>query len=178
MTQEIKKNHVPKAQLVDEIVELISQSKSIVIADYRGLTVAEATELRNQFRKAGVTYRVLKNTMVSRAMAKLNIEGFEEDLKGPSAFAFGLEDAVAPAKVIAEFNKKAVKLKVKAGYMEGAKLTPANVQALADLPPREVLIAKMLGSMNAPITGLVTVMSGTIRSLLYALNAVKDQKSE
>ena len=146
--------------------------KSAVLIDYRGLTVEEVTNLRNKFREAGVEYRVLKNTMIRRAVDALGMEGLEPVLEGPTAVAFGMEDAVAPAKIISDFIKETEKTEIKAGVLEGKVVDVAAVKALASLPSREVL-----GSMNAPITGFVTALSGNIRNLLYVLNAIGEKKS-
>lgn len=172
----LNKNQLAKVEIVDGIREQWKTAQSVVLIDYRGLTVEEDTELRRQFRAAGVEYKVLKNTMITRAVEGMELSGIEGHLKGPTAVAFGMTDAVAPAKIATEFIKKTKKMTVKCGVVDGQMINAAGVQALADLPPREVLIAKMLGSMNAPITGLVGVLGATVRSLLYAINAVKEQK--
>ena len=173
----MSKNFELKQQVVAEIKEKIQQSQSMVLYDYRGLTVAEVTELRNQCRKAGVEYVVYKNTLVNLALKELGVEGADSLLKGPTAFAFGMSDAVAPAKILTEFVKKVKKTEIKGGLLENQVLDVAGVQALADLPPKEVLIAKMMGSLNAPITNFVGVLSATLRSLVYAIDAVRKQKA-
>ena len=165
-----------KEQKVNEIIELFKDAKSVVMVDYRGLSVQEDTDLRREFRNADVTYRVLKNSMVERAANQLGIEGLHDHLKGPSAFAFAYADPVAPAKIISDFIKKNKKMVIKAGLIEHTALDAAGVKALADLPSHDVLVAKMLGTLNAPISGLVTVLGGTIRSLLYTLNAIGEKK--
>lgn len=165
-----------KQAVVADIVSKLKGSQSAVLVDYRGLTVTEATNLRNLFRAQNVEYRVIKNTMLTLAAKDAGIEGLEEYLKGPTAVAFGMEDAVAPAKVMTEFIKSARKTEIKAGVVSGKVVDAKGVQALADLPPKEVLIAKMLGSMNAPATNFVGVLSATIRSFMYALNAVGEKK--
>ena len=172
----LNKNQLAKVQIVDDIKAQFANAQSVVLIDYRGLTVEEDTEFRRQFRAAGVEYKVLKNTMVTRAIEGMDLEGMKPLLNGPTAVAFGMTDAVAPAKIATEYVKKTKKISIKCGVVDGKLIDVAGVQALADLPPREVLIAKMLGSMNAPITGFVNVLAGTLRSLLYTLNAVKDQK--
>jgi len=169
-------NQEAKKVVVQEIKEKLQKTKGAVLVDYRGLTVEEVTELRKQFRQANVEYKVLKNTLVERAAKDLQIEGLEPFLAGPTAIAFGYEDPVIPAKIMTEFIKKAKKAEVKAGLLDGKVIDLNAVQALADLPSREVLIAKMLGSMKSPITGFVGVLGGTLRSLLYTLNAIKEQK--
>ena len=147
-----------KKAVVAEIKEKLVNAKSVVLIDYRGLTVAEVTELRNQCRKAGVEYAVLKNTMVNLAAKEAGIEGLESYLKGPTAVAFGMEDAVAPAKVITEFIKKTKKTEVKCGLLDGQILDAAGVEALAAIPSREVLIAKIMGSMMSAVSKFVYVV--------------------
>ena len=147
-----------KKAVVAEIKEKLVNAKSVVLVDYRGLTVAEVTELRNQCRKAGVEYAVLKNTMVNLAAKEAGIEGLEGFLKGPTAVAFGMEDAVAPAKVLTEFIKKTKKTEVKCGLLDGQILDAAGVEALAAIPSREVLIAKIMGSMMSAVSKFVYVV--------------------
>lgn len=147
-----------KKAVVAEIKEKLVNAKSVVLIDYRGLTVAEVTELRNQCRKAGVEYAVLKNTMVNLAAKEAGIEGLEGFLKGPTAVAFGMEDAVAPAKVLTEFIKKTKKTEVKCGLLDGQILDAAGVEALAAIPSREVLIAKIMGSMMSAVSKFVYVV--------------------
>lgn len=147
-----------KKAVVAEIKEKLVAAKSVVLIDYRGLTVAEVTELRNQCRKAGVEYAVLKNTMVNLAAKEVGIEGLEAFLKGPTAVAFGMEDAVAPAKVLTEFIKKTKKTEVKCGLLDGQILDAAGVEALAAIPSREVLIAKIMGSMMSAVSKFVYVV--------------------
>jgi len=148
-----------KEQHVADICEKIKKAQSIVLFDYRGLTVEEDTNLRNEMRKAGVEYVVLKNKMVERACRELNMdESVHEMLKGPSAFAFGYDDAVAPAKILRDYIKKVKKCALKGGVVDGTVTDVKGIEALADLPPREVLIARMLGSMMSPIQGLAIAL--------------------
>ena len=121
-------------------------------------------------------YKVYKNTLTELAAKDLGLDELIPYLKGPTAIAFGIKDPVAPAKILTEHMKKLKKMEFKVGVVDGKVIDVDGVKALADLPSREELIAKMLGSMNAPISGLVHVLGGTIRSLLYALNAVKETK--
>ena len=153
-----KNNIVAKQAVVAGIREKMAAAKSIVIVDYRGLTVAEVTELRNQCRAAGVEYAVLKNTMVSLAAKELGINGLDDYLKGPTAVAFGMTDAVAPAKVLTDFIKKAKKVEVKCGVLDGQILNAAGVEALAAIPSREVLLAKVMGSMMSAVSKFVYVV--------------------
>lgn len=166
-----------KQVIIQEILEKINQSKSIVITDYRGLNVAQVTELRAKLREAGVEYKVLKNTMVRFAAKEAGIEGLDDILAGPTAVAFGLTDAVAPAKILSDFAKANDKLQIKAGVLDKKVLTPDNVKALADIPPREVLLSMVLRGMQGPISGLVNVLQGNIRNLVYALAAIQEKKA-
>lgn len=165
-----------KQAIVAEIKEKLEAAKGAVLADYRGLNVADATKLRRSLREAGVEFRVLKNTMTRIAAREAGIEGLEAYLEGPTAIAFGFNDLVAPAKILTTFAKENKSIVIKAGIVEGKVVDEKGVKDLADLPPREVLIAKMLGSMQAPISGLVNVLQGNIRNLVYVLEAVRNQK--
>ncbi|MBS6510936.1 MAG: 50S ribosomal protein L10 [Clostridiales bacterium] len=161
---------------VAEIQEKIEKSQSVMFLDYRGLNVAEVTELRNKMRAAGVEYKVIKNTMIRRAAEKAGIEGLDDVLEGPTAVAFGYADPVAPAKILVDFIEDTKKTNLKGGVLAGKAMSEAEIKNLASLPSKEELIAKMLGSLNAPITGLVMALSGIPRNLVYALNAIKEKK--
>ena len=172
-----KNNLAFKTSVVEGVKEKMQAAQSMVLIDYRGLTVAEVTDLRNRCRKEGVEYAVIKNTMIRKAAEELGIEGLDPMLHGPTAVAFGMTDAVAPAKNLVNFIKDVKKTEIKCGVMEGKVLDVKGVEALAELPPKEVLIAKMMGSLNAPITNFVGVLSATLRSLVYAIEAVRKQKA-
>lgn len=171
-----EKQIAAKAVVVEELKEKMQRAQGMVIYNYIGLTVEEVTDLRNKFRAAGVEYRVIKNTMIKRAVDDLGIEGLDEYLNGPSAIAFGYDDPVAPAKILTEFIKAKKKTEIKVGILDNKVLDLAGVTALAELPSREELIAKVLGSMNAPITGMVMCLSGIMRGFVCALNAIKEKK--
>lgn len=170
-----------KQAVVAQLKEQLESAKGVVLTSYKGLTVAQDTELRRELREAGVSYHVVKNTMLRIAAKEAGIEGIEEHLEGTTAFAFSTEDAVAPAKVICGFIKKnkledAEVLTVKVGMVEGKVIGVDEVKALAALPSREELIAKLLGSMNAPISNTVNVLQGVIRNAVYVLDAISSQK--
>ena len=167
-----------KKATVAQIKEKLTTAQSVVLVDYRGLNVAEVTELRKQFRAAGVEYAVLKNSLVGIAAKEVGIEGLDSILEGPTAVAFSMDDPASAAKIISEFAKKTKKTEVKAGLLGTEVLDVKGVQALADLPPKEVLIARIMGSLNAPITNFVGVLSATLRSLVYAIDAVRKSKEE
>jgi large subunit ribosomal protein L10 len=176
--QKMNKNMQDKVQKVAEIAERLKTAKAMVLVDYKGISVEEINALRGKFREAGVEYVVLKNTLVRRAMDDAGITELDHLLVGPSAFAFGIKDEVGPAKVISEFieQSKSDKMTIKAGIVSGKVIDAAGVAALSKLPPKEVLIAKMMGSLNAPVTNFVGVLSATLRSLVYAVDAVRKQK--
>ena len=166
-----------KTAVVDEIKENLSNAQSVVIIDYRGLTVEEVTQLRNNMRAQGAVYKVLKNTMIKRAADELGIEGLDAMLEGPTAVAFGIEDAVAPAKVIVDFAKaNKDRITIKGGLLDNKVIGLNQIKYLAELPSKEVLIAKLLGTLNAPITNFVGVLAGVPRAFVCALNAIKEQK--
>ena len=170
-----------KQQLVAELKEKLTTAKGAVLTSYKGLTVAQDTELRRALREAGVSYHVVKNTMTRIAAKEAGLDELAEHLEGTTALAVSAEDAVAPAKVICEFIKKnkldeTEVLTIKAGLVDGKVIDLAEIKALASLPSREVLIAKLLGSMQAPISGTVNVLQGVIRNAVYVLEAIRQQK--
>jgi len=147
-----------KQPIVAEISEVIKDAQSVVLVDYRGLTVEEDTALRKQLREAGVNYKVYKNTLMNFAFKGTDFEALAPYLNGPSAIAVSTEDATAPARVIAEFAKKAKNLEIKAGVVEGDLYDAKGMQAIAAIPSREVLISKLLGSLQSPITNFARVI--------------------
>ena len=149
-----------KAQQVEEIVEKVKKSKSIVLVDYRGLTVAQDTEMRVNMRKAGVDYKVLKNRLVLRARNNCGFDGFEKVLEGPTAVAFGYEDAVAPAKIVAEtVTKTNNKIAIKGGIIEGKQASVEEVNALSKIPAKPVLVGQLLGMLTSPMRSLAVALS-------------------
>ena len=150
-----------KAQ-VAEVAEILKAAQTGVLVDYRGLTVEEDTNLRNQLRAAGCKYFVVKNTLLKLATKEAGLEGLDEVLHGPTAIAVSNDYAVAPAKVLAEFAKKNDKLELKSGFMDGAVMSLDEVKTLAATPNMETLIAKMMGSLNAPISGLVRLLNTVV----------------
>ena len=147
-----------KQPIVAEISEVIKDAQSVVLVDYRGLTVEEDTALRKQLREAGVNYKVYKNTLMNFAFKGTDFESLAPYLNGPSAIAVSTEDATAPARVIAEFAKKAKALEIKAGVVEGDLYDAKGMQAIAAIPSRDVLISKLLGSLQSPITNFARVI--------------------
>jgi large subunit ribosomal protein L10 len=140
-----------KQQAVQEIAAKIAESSSTVVADYRGLNVAQVTELRKQLREAGIEFQVLKNSLVRRATEGTDYAALNDVLTGPTAVAFGKADAVAPAKILNDFAKKNDALKLKGGIVEGKVVSMEEVKALAELPSREGLLSMLLSVLQAPI---------------------------
>lgn len=172
-----------KKQIVSQLKEEFTSAKGGVFTSYKGLTVAQDTQLRRTLREAGVTYHVVKNTLSAIAAKEVGLDALAEHFEGTTAFAFSREDAVAPAKVISEFIKKnnlkdTEVLVVKAGLVEGKVVNADEVKAIAALPSREVLLAKLLGTMQAPIANTVGVLQGVIRSAITALDAIREQKEK
>lgn len=142
-----------KQQEVDAIAAKLRESTTTVVADYRGLNVAQVTQLRKQLREAGVEFQVLKNSLVSRAAASVELSDLDAILTGPTAVAFGT-DAVAPAKILNDFAKKNEALKLKGGVVEGRYVDAAQIKALAELPSREGLLSMLLSVLQAPIRNM------------------------
>ncbi len=167
-----------KVQAVEDFAQRVQVSKSAVVTGYSGLTVEEVTDLRAKLFHAKVEYHVMKNNLARIALNKCNITVLDELLTGPTAIALAMQDAVAPARVLTKFAKDHEKLMVKGGWMDGRKITLQDIKAMSNLPGREVLLAKALGSMKSPISGIVQVLAGPARKLVYALNAVAQAKGK
>ena len=148
-----------KQPIVQEISEQIKDAQSVVVVDYRGLTVAEDTQLRKQLREAGVAYKVYKNTLVDFAIKGTDFESLSDVLEGPNAFAISTTDATAPARVIAKFAKTAPALEIKAGVVEGTFYDADGMKAIATIPSREELLSKFLGSIQSPIANFARVIN-------------------
>ena len=150
-----------KAQ-VAEVIDVLKDAQTGVIVDYRGLTVEEDTALRTKLREANVKYFVIKNTLLLRAAKEVGLEALEEALHGPTAIAVSSEDAVAPAKVLADYAKENDKLEIKSGFMDGSVMTLDEIKKLASTPSFETLIAKMMGSLNSPISALARTLQAIV----------------
>ena len=169
-------NKQTKEALVAEFAEKLKSAKAAFLADYRGLNVEQANALRRKLQTIGVEYRVIKNTLLRLAAKDTDVACLDEHLVGPTAIALATEDPVAPAKALVEFAKQNNVFELKAGMLNGKLLAAADIKALAELPSREELIAKMLGSMSAPATNFVGVQAAVPRSFVQVLAAIKDQK--
>lgn len=165
-----------KNEKIEAFKESFAKAKVAIVTEYRGLSVAEITKLRRELQKENGDYTVTKNTLAKVALKGTEFEGIAELLEGPTAVAFGFEDQVSPAKVLVEFIKKAKKGVIKGALLDGKLLTADEVSDLAKLPSKEELIAKILGSLNSPATGLVMTTSGVARALVTAMDAIRKQK--
>lgn len=148
-----------KKVVVEEIKSKFEKAQSVVVVDYRGLKVEEVNELRKNFRDAGVEYKIYKNKLVRLAIKDTKFEGLDVDLAGPSAFAFGYADPVTPAKIINDFAKTHKNLEFKSGIVEGKYFATDEIKEVAEIPSREVLIAKLLGSIKSPVSSFVSLLS-------------------
>ena len=153
-------------------------AKAAVLSDYCGLNVQEMSELRGMLRKADVELHVVKNTLARRAVESTHLKPLADYVKGPTAVALTIDDAVGMTKVLTEYTKKEPKLEIRVGVAEGRVLTAEQLIQVAELPSREVLLAQMLGAMQNPLSGLVGVLHGVLRQLLYALVAIKEAKEQ
>ncbi len=163
----MSKNRDLKVAKVQEIKEKFNSAKSVILVDYHGLSVEDATNLRNRFRAEGVEYKVYKNRLVKLAIEGTEFEGLKDELVGPNALAFGIEDAVTPASIVKDFSKKKPALELKSGVVEGVFYDRENMMKIADIPSRDVLIAKFMGSISSPIS-----------KFAYLVKAIADEKGE
>ena len=165
-------NFEAKKLVVEEIKEKLSKAKSVAFVDYRGLTVEEDTAMRKKFRENGAEYKVYKNRLMLLALNELGIKGAEQYLQGTSAVAFGYADEVSPAKIICETAEETKKLTVKFGVLNGNFVESKDIEELAKLPSKEVLVAKLLGTLNGPVSALARVLNAPTQGLAIALNAI------
>ena len=168
-------NFEAKKALVEDIKNKIQSAKSIAFVDYRGLTAGEDTKMRKAFREAGADYKVYKNRLMLKALEALGINSSEKYLEGTTAVAFSNKDEVGAAKVIMDTIKETKKMEIKFGILNGTVVDSKAVEALAKLPSKEVLIAQLLGMLNAPATNLARVLNAPTQGLAIALNAVANK---
>lgn len=166
-----------KKAKVAQLAEKLKSSCAGVIVDYKGINVSDDTKLRRDLREAGVEYFVVKNTLLSRAAKEANINGLDSVLEGTTAIAISDNDYIAAAKILCGFADNNKTFNVKSGFIDGEVVSVDQINELAKLPSKEELVAKALSGLNAPISGLVTVLNGTMRGLVVALNAIVQKQS-
>ena len=169
-------NFEAKKVVVEEIVEKIKASKSVVFVDYNKLTVAEVSELRAKCKKAGCEYKVYKNTLVRKAFNELGYNQFDADLNGPTAVAFGHDETAAAKVMVAAAKDYKDKIVLKSAFVDNGYVDKAGVKALASMPSREELIAKMLGSIQAPISNFAGVLSNLVSGIVRVLDGIAKSK--
>ena len=166
-----------KAKVVEEVQESFKKANATFIAEYQGIKAQDMNEFRANLRNASMDFKVVRNTLARRAVKGTPIESLASELKGPTAIAFSYSDAALAAKTLVQFAKEQPKLKLRIGTLGNRVISVQEIKGLAELPSRDVLLARMLGSMKAPMTGIAGVLAGVPRKFLYALNAVKDAKA-
>ncbi len=167
-----------KEKTVAELAASLRSAQSVVLAEFKGLSVKQSQKLRRELLSQGVQFRVVKNTLLRKAAEAVGIDGLEQYLNGPTAIAVSATDLIAPAKVLYAFQRANKELQVKAGILTGSVITGADVRDLADLPPREVLLAKVAGGMKTPLYGLASVISAPLRNLAYGIDALAKQRAQ
>lgn len=171
----MRKAHAIKAKKVEEIKAKIGESVAVFLTDYQGVKVKEITDLRHRLRKIGSEYRVIKNNLLFRSVQDSQISGLEKYLTGQTAVAFASTDAVASVKIFLDFIKEYKKLTLKAGVLGNKIIGEAEIKDLATLPPKEFLVAQVIGGIKSPLTGLMGVLSGTMRGLVTVLKAIGEK---
>ena len=175
----VRRGFAQKAAVVQRVSERMQRSQALILTDFRGLNVAALSRLRRRVKDLGGDYMVAKNTLIRRAAQALGHDGaLTALLEGPTALCFVYGDAAAVVKALTEFSRENPNLRLKGGWLAGRVLSAEQVSALAELPPREVLVARVLGTMQAPLTGLVWVLNGTVRQLALVLEAIRRQREQ
>jgi large subunit ribosomal protein L10 len=167
-----------KVVSVTELHDKFTRAVSAVLADFRGLTVQELTDLRQQLREASLELAVVKNTLARLAVQETAFEKLSPYLKGPTSITFSYRDTVAPAKVLSAYVKKQPKLAVRAGLFEGEVIPAEKISTIADLPPRDVLLAQALATMQGPLAGLVATIQGVLSTFIGTLQAIYEKKAQ
>ncbi len=165
-----------KAKLVKELNDKFSRATSVILTDYKGLTVKNLSDIRNRLRGCNAEYKVVKNTLALRAADGTDVQNLHDYFTGTTGVVVSYGDIVTPMKTLLDYANKLEPFKIKAGVLEGSVLSPAMIKDVANLPSREVLLAKALGGMKAPMFGLASTLHGVLRQFAYVINAVKQAK--
>lgn len=169
-------NRQVKEKKVELLKDDLGRAKIIVLTDYRGLTVAQMNKLRRILQAEGIKYRVVKNTLTRIAAKELGLEDMNVYMQGPIAIAYGFDDPVTPVRLLVKFAKENDQLSLKGGLLESQALDEQGLRRLSDLPSRDVLLARTLGAFQAPLVGMLNVLQGNLRSLVYVLQAIKEKQ--
>jgi large subunit ribosomal protein L10 len=167
-----------KEKAIAELHEKIGKAKSLLLTDFSGMNVEQMHELRTQLRKSSIEYKVVKNSLARISVEQLGMQEVVNFLDGPTAIALGMDDPLAPAKIITEYVKKNAKLKIKAYILEGKAYEGEQIEKIAKLPPREVLIAQLLGTMSAPISNVIFSLQNLLQKTVYVINEIKAKKEQ
>lgn len=167
-----------KIDLVERVSSKLKQSQSVIVTDFKGMTVAELMGLRTLLREQAVEMKVIKNRLMRRALSEVGYESMDDYLHGNSAIVFGIQDPVAPAKILTDFAKKHEKLVIKGGLLEGRRLDPTGVKALSGMPNRKQLLAIMAGDLKQPAAKMATVFQAGLLKVAYAMKALAKKQEE
>jgi len=167
-----------KELFVSELMDRLKRNNNFILTDYKGLNVEEMSDLRERMRKIGCEFKVVKNTLARLAMKNLNLENLIEYLRGPTAIALEKMDIIATTKALVDFSRQHENLKIKAGFLEGHVVLPQEVESLAKLPSREVLVARLCEGLQVPIARFCGVLHGMVRNLIFVLDGIRKKKSE
>lgn len=173
-----KRNKEEKAQAINELQEKLKTAKACIVTDYRGLNVARITTLRRRLTQDGVEFKVVKNTLARIALDRLGVQEAGAFFEGPSAAAFAFEDPVVAARALLDFARDNKELEIKGGLVEGRVIGAKDVRTLSELPPREILLARVIGNAAAPLTGFVSLLQAPLRNLVYVLSQVREKMEE
>lgn len=174
----VKSGRNEKTKVVRELKDKFSRAKSVILTDYKGLTVKELSDIRNRLRNCGAEYKVVKNTLALRAAEGTGVQGVNDYFTGTTGVVMSYDDIMTPMKALLDYANKLDAFKIKVGVLEGAVLNPAMIKDVANLPSREVLLAKALGGMKFPMYGLASTLHGVLRQIVYVINAVKQSKEK
>lgn len=169
---------VKKEVEVKELAEKFTKAKGIIFTDFQGLNVADTTEFRKKLNKAKIEYKVIKNNIINRALKEVKLSDLQEFINGPTGVVISYDNPVISAKLVKDFRTDHDGLKIRAGILEGKGIDIIKIKFLADLPPKEILIAKVVGGIKAPLYNLVFVLKASLSKLVYALNALKNKENK
>ncbi len=174
----VQSGKIEKAKLIKDLNDKFSRATSVIVTDYKGLTVKDLSDIRTRLRGCSAEYKVVKNTLALRAAEGTDVKNLHDHFTGTTGLVVSYGDIIAPMKAVLDYAGKLEPFKIKAGVLEGSVLSPAMIRDVANLPSREVLLAKALGSMKAPMFGFASTLHGVLRQFVYVINAVKQSKEK